>query len=502
MISVFLCEQRRYTLEQLIQLFYGSNTDVQEILKLLRYKGLVKTVNKSAEQAGLSDLTDDNVVTDDSPNSVFYVFSYVGVIAVKDVILKCYPKYIKKSQTPVKQLKQVLRVIEKYCSQSQEINLYEDSDGQTTVNKLAVMIFLLKDYFEYGLYSNIKDMVEENGRGEILWDKTINDTYALLNSDVPYYPLLYTRHHVTDEQDFFRRLHACVLYKISNEFELAGLIELFDVASVPQPDEELEELGDDDYLIYRLDRELDVEYNTRKQLLLKAMAAYIANQDITCCENDSVSLYGTTSFNLVWENVCNAVLGDQRSYPMGVLELPGKLSEKYDATEMLISVIEKPGWYGLNSDGTTFCKRAVNTLVPDFLSICKIGGKYCFIILDAKYYNLQLESSKLLSGQPGIESVTKQYLYELAYTDFIRSNHIEVVTNCFLFPSEEDTVQVKGYVELSFLHSLGLQNISIRLLPAAVIFEYYLSECKMPIEKLQLDLGAVDYGRIDQGTTA
>ena len=76
------------------------------------------------------------------------------------------------------------------------------------------------------------------------------------------------------------------------------------------------------------------------------------------------------------------------------------------------------------------------------------------------------------------------------------------VSGCSDAPSEEDTVQVKGYVELSFLHSLGLQNISIRLLPAAVIFEYYLSECKMPIEKLQLDLGAVDYGRIDQGTTA
>ena len=40
------------------------------------------------------------------------------------------------------------------------------------------------------------------------------------------------------------------------------------------------------------------------------------------------------------------------------------------------------------------------------------------------------------------------------------------------------------------------------LLHARRFFENSLSECKMPIEKLQLDLGAVDYGRIDQGTTA
>lgn len=40
------------------------------------------------------------------------------------------------------------------------------------------------------------------------------------------------------------------------------------------------------------------------------------------------------------------------------------------------------------------------------------------------------------------------------------------------------------------------------LLHARMFFENSLSERKIPIEKLQLDLGAVDYGRIDQGTTA
>lgn len=494
MISVFLREQCRYTLDTLDELLAGSQSDVQEILKQLKYKGIVKTVKKSLEQVDLSDLTDMEMVADDTPENVFYVFAYVGVVVVKDVVLKCYPKYLKKSSAPVKQLKQVLRVIEKYDSRNQKINLYDDVNSKGTFNKLAVMLFLLRDYYEYGLYSNIKDIVEENGRGEILWDKTINSTYPLLNCDEPYYPSLYTRCHITDEQDFFRRLHACVLYQITREFEFAGLTELFDIIGISPVDEEMEDLGDDDYLIYRLDREVDIQFNTRKQLLLHAMASYITNKDIASIDNDSISMFGTTRFNLVWENVCNEILGDQRNSPMGILQLPQEIDEKYSKTESLISIIEHPDWHGIKNDGFYFCKATDKTLRPDFLAVLKINGKYSFVILDPKYYNLQLEEEKVLSGHPGIESVTKQYLYELAYKDFIMCNHIEAVSNCFLFPTEEDMIQDKGYVELSFLHNLRLQNIAIRLLPANKVFEYYLSDRKMTIEDLHLHFGRVDYG--------
>ena len=50
---------------------------------------------------------------------------------------------------------------------------------------------------------------------------------------------------------------------------------------------------------------------------------------------------------------------------------------------------------------------ADKTLIPDIISI-EEGIDYKFIIMDAKYYNLQLEEDKKLSGYPGIESVTKQ----------------------------------------------------------------------------------------------
>ena len=91
-----------------------------------------------------------------------------------------------------------------------------------------------------------------------------------------------------------------------------------------------------------------------------------------------------------------------------------------------------------------------------------------------------------LRGQPGIESITKQYLYQLAYKDFMQKHGLTKVRNCFLFPTEKDEYIDKGYAELRMLHALGLENIAVRLLPAHKVFDCYLSETTMDIEVLNL----------------
>lgn len=96
MISVFIREQRRYTFDELEELLAGSRSDLKEILKQLKLNGIVKNVKKTSEEANLSDLTNEEESYDDSPDKVFYVFTYVGIVAVKDVVLKCCPKYLKK----------------------------------------------------------------------------------------------------------------------------------------------------------------------------------------------------------------------------------------------------------------------------------------------------------------------------------------------------------------------------------------------------------------------
>lgn len=138
------------------------------------------------------------------------------------------------------------------------------------------------------------------------------------------------------------------------------------------------------------------------------------------------------------------------------------------------------------ADGEQFVKQAEDTLIPDLISVVNVDGSYWFIIFDAKYYNIQMEHNKKLRGQPGIESITKQYLYELAYRPFIVAHRIDIVRNCFLMPTELPQIIDKGSVSLAMLSSLGLQDIKIRLLPACMMFQHYLSNTKLDIRKLML----------------
>lgn len=172
-------------------------------------------------------------------------------------------------------------------------------------------------------------------------------------------------------------------------------------------------------------------------------------------------------------------MDNQLDVPLGILKLPVPLKEGYDRRQKLIELIEKPLW-------TITGKCAKDTLTPDFISICKVNGQYQFIIFDAKYYNAHLEKGIIPTGQPGIESVTKQYLYQLSYQKFIEEHNFTAVKNCFLLPTENNGVEDKGEVRMEMLSNLGLQDIKTRLIPATMAYDLYLSGRKMDIESLDL----------------
>ena len=130
--------------------------------------------------------------------------------------------------------------------------------------------------------------------------------------------------------------------------------------------------------------------------------------------------------------------------------------------------------------------EASDTLIPDLISIPQINGADHFLIFDAKYYNIQLEKGKSLRGNPGVGDVTKQYLYQLAYKDFIKVHNIEVVKNCFLMPTEKNEIIKKGTARMPMLEALGLENIQIRLIPASMLYDHYLLKSKIDIGLLEL----------------
>ena len=264
-------------------------------------------------------------------------------------------------------------------------------------------------------------------------------------------------------------------------------MDLFDILGVDISDEHIEDFGDKEYVLDRIVKELNVQFNTRKQLLLKTLYAYIANSS-ALDDLDCFSMFGTNSFNMVWEKVCAEVMDNQLHKPIGGLQLPVPLSEQYRDMrhKKLIDLIDKPQWAGTAPCGETFVKQAEDTLIPDLISIVNVDGDYRFIIFDAKYYNIQLEHNRKLRGQPGIESITKQYLYQLAYQPFLEAHQISTVRNCFLMPTASDEIIAKGVVSLGMLSKVGLQDIQVRLLPAQMMYSCYITNTKMDINQLGL----------------
>lgn len=490
MISVFLREQKRYTQNELVDQFQCSEERTVHILKRLKEYGVLKAVKANDTQKDLTELIDEDIEIADvevGENEYLYVFTFVGVITIEGRVLKCFPKYLLDATAPTPELKQVLKVLEKYNSKEQIIRMYNDTSDSSAFNMLAVMLFLLQDYFEYGAYTNTQDIIESNGAGDILWDKTINETFTLLSNNRPYYPELLTMKRVNDDFDYFKRLHECILTKCSMELRDADLLDLFDIMGVDISDEQIEDFGDKEYILERITKELNIQFNTRKQLLLKTLYAYIANSS-ALDDLDCFSMFGTNSFNLVWEKVCAEVLDNQLQRPIGGLRLPVQLAGQYREMRhrKLIDLIGKPEWCGFAPSGEPFSKRAEDTLIPDLISIVDVHGDYQFIIFDAKYYNLQLQYNKVLRGHPGIESITKQYLYQLAYQPFVDAHQIGTVRNCFLMPTAASAIISKGSVSMSMLENLGLQPIQVRLLPADLMYRHYLENTKLDILKLNL----------------
>lgn len=485
-VSCFVREQKRYTKNQLKSMFSYDEKGVEKFIKTLKAYGILKTVHNNADQMELSDLLEEDLtVTDESVdnNSCLYVFNYVGILVLGSRIIKCYPKYIlsknENDKTLLQDMIQIIKVLEKYNHSSEQIINFLFNDGErNNFNILAIMLYLLNDYYEYGVYNNSEDIVEVNGEGPILWERTINNGFAIFQDNRPYYVETYTSKNIDDEEDYIKNLHECILTRCSDQLESCHLDEIFEIEPVFLSENQIEDFGDKEYILDRILKELNLQYNTRRQTLLKTMYAYIANDGKLMEDTNTISMFGTTGFHMVWEKVCSEVFDNKLHTCLSNIHMKKPLSLQYDRKSKLIDIIEKPLWECFDVK-----KESKETFIPDLIAVEQMDGEDYFIILDAKYYNLQLEKNKKLKGNPGISDISKQYLYQLAYQDFLSKQGITHIKNYFLMPTEEDNVIDKGCVSLRMMKELGLEDIQIRFIPAKKMYELYLSNRQLDVVK-------------------
>ena len=405
-----------------------------------------------------------------------YQFNYVGAIIIENLAIYCYPKYIPNKDNIKEDFRQVIRVIKKYKNLHDDLDYQNEEITEISFNLLSMMIFFLEDYYENGLYTNIQNILEVNGNGEINWDRTINYTNPIIKDNKPYYMELYTKYKINDLLDFFRQLHEYIITKCSKKLEKAGLLELFDLTPAELSDKTLDDFGNCEFIKYKLEKELNIEFNSHKRKLLKSMHAFISHENSFSNQN-FITLYGTSTYHVIWEEICSFIFSNKLYKPLNELRLSKVLDSKYFSKPNLISVIKKPKW--ILKEGKTHW--ASKSFEPDLVTFYNDE----FIILDAKYYKLKFDEDEL-SGNPGLGDITKQYLYQLALEDFRINHGFKSVKNALLFPTYDEEVVNKGKVKIDILSDLGLENIQVIMLPVHEVNQMYLENKKMNIKRLNL----------------
>ena len=125
MISEFVREQKRYTQKDLCRILECTEEKAIPLIRKLKEFGVLKAVRVSDIQRDMSDLLDEDIEVADveaGEDEYYYVFTFVGVIVVAGRVMKCYPKYLLHAEQPKEELRQVIKVLEKYNTKVYLVN--------------------------------------------------------------------------------------------------------------------------------------------------------------------------------------------------------------------------------------------------------------------------------------------------------------------------------------------------------------------------------------------
>lgn len=486
MKKIIVKELQSYSFKQFIEWFNYDEKKCKTIIDSLILMNVLKKLNNSEGKQALEELLEvenfediENII-----NKGMYSFKYVGMITVGNICFFIYPKYFSnpekdanlknKSGEKFKKFKTILSTIRKYNAKEQLQNI-NGIDEISEFNLLSFTLEMIDDYIKSGLYSNNKMIIEENGNGEILWEKTISEQNMYLSNGNPVYLDLYTVNNVIDESNIFRRIHSCILSRSCET--LSEILDILDFPIINISSEQIEDFGDEEYLSYIIKQEYTQQFVTTRQKNLKNMLIYINREKVHNAQEE-ISFVGTNSFNLVWENVCSCVMDNCLDKTLENLELKpyDNISEK----SKLIELIPKPKWEHLQSGNIHSSKK---TLIPDIVSIKDKE----ILIYDAKYYRTVLNEKKV-EHQPGVGDVTKQYLYELAYKKLADENNCTITKNAFLMPVDdtilseeelkrEEKIIGKVSMDLFRMHTgIEFNDIDVIQKPCDVMFEKYLNK--------------------------
>ena len=479
MRRVFFRELKPYSLACIADELDIDPDHARVVIALLLERGLLRL--RKDEMPDQHDAYDCESCHPDE----LYQFVYVGIIIIGDCVIVVYPKYFQDRMPRQSELKQLFRVLRKAANASRA---YATQDDGTPIDEtLPTMLALLELYGEHGVYTNFIEGREKNGPGVIDWTRTIGQYLPMVDSEQPIYIDFESRKTFRDDSDFITRLHGAALTECSTFLSEAGLMDLLSLDEVWLSDEDADQFGDVDDLSSRLDRERGAQFVDWKIAVLELLERYLLKRE-SLAEETSVLAVGTSNFPYLWEVACKVAFGDMLSTRLDSLGIQLENSWRRRGRDTLLQIIPRPKWERLNNGRYSNCGE-VGTLIPDTVVISSdVNNRKVFCIYDAKYY-VPSRTGKI-AGQPRLESVTKQFLYQSAYRTFILDHQFARVVNAFLVPSSED-----ASVELAQVSFPKIMDgntppfddyIHMWAIPATRIFDAYLQE--QPLDEMSAEL--------------
>lgn len=333
--------------------------------------------------------------------------AFVGKYTLKnhDVIYSC-PKYFddsvitnaaKGSEKDIREIsehiKLILNVLLKL--ENKDPNIIGDcifSPGEKKirknfVQKLSLSEFILKDYLNNGLYFEEQHLTNKQSYGKISWNRTVQKVIPYINDNNVVYLKLIRKYNTKNYNTLLSLIHASVIhhaYEFIKNFGGYKNITLPDVVPISE-----EELGKDEF-VHLIRKHMLTVYSNREIFLLRALEAWC-----TKSVHYDRFVFGSTSFEMIWQNVGDSVWGNDRNtdsekplYSFFVDRNKYKYKDFYAGGESKIDTLRIIG----------------NKEKPDIVAI--FDSKY-YVPLKERY-NLQNGD---LNGYPSNSDISKQVGY-------------------------------------------------------------------------------------------
>ena len=446
-----------------------------------------------------------------------FAFDFVGLVVLDDKLVCVFPKYYInfKSEFAFKDDKyfsdfvQILKVLKKKAQNSTDEGYYNFIASDKQANEIIIADEIIQDFVSYGIYQ--KDKTEQliNSEGETDWETTINLLQPLFSKRNVIYSDTYSNNRLIEEDYIITQIHKwAVNYCIKKYSRILDYNIIFDQDSLT----EILEIGSLEYLTSILQKELNIVYLDRSIRLIKLLYNLLSKSYRK--KNKGISIYGTNTFYIIWEETCSLTFNNKRHLKIcqNISTLSKDDKEKF-RDKSFLDIIPKPVWW---SKDMNLSKEINSTLIPDIVSIINNTNEEegsnlnsrIFFTLDPKYYNLEFKFNELkrsieIGNNPGISDVTKQILYEHVFKEHL-NHYFDRWYNILLFPKIDSLIE-ENYN--TFYNVLGNVKFELKIfknnlvwlvyLNPKVVFEFYLNNSLSGENSLMEIANEIDKTKID-----